>query len=367
MKRVFLYMYFSHNLGDDLFLHIISKRYPNCKFTINYYNDDNDYDSFLKNYKNIETRVTLKNRILRRLKIRDYINNIDDIAHRNDALVFLAGSYFMEQNYGEYDYIYNTRKPVIDAFKQKRKKVYIIGSNFGPYLSQSFYDDWKQVFSICDDICFRDKHSYNLFKDMDNVRVANDVVLGLDVDKYKKNEKKKIAGFSIIDVRKKIGISQYHDSYIESTIKSIRMFIKKGYKCVLMSFCESEGDLDVINDIVNSLSKEESNEVEVYEYRDNLEEAINLISLFKVFVAGRFHANILGLLLNTCTIPIIYNEKTLNVLKDLKLSDIAVSMDDLNFICDEDYIEKRLKEGNKLNKDLYKYNKQFDELDKLLK
>lgn len=367
MKRVFLYMYFAHNLGDDLFLHIIANRYPNCKFTINYYNDYNEYDSFLKNYKNIETRVTLKNRILRKLKIKDYMNNIEDIAFRNDALIFLAGSYFMEKEYGEYEYIYNSRKPVIDAFKKKGKKIYIIGSNFGPYLSQSFYDDWKLLFSKCDDICFRDQHSYNLFKDMDNVRVANDVVLGLDVSKYSKTTKEKIAGFSIIDVRKKIGISQYHDSYIDSTIKSIKMFIKKGYKCVLMSFCESEGDLEVINNITKLLSNKEKEEVEIYEYKDNLEEAINLINSFKIFVAARFHANILGLLFNVCTIPIIYNEKTLNVLENLKLKDIAVKMDDLNLIYDEEYIEKRLNEGNKLHTDFYKYNKQFDELDKLLK
>ena len=69
MKRVFLDMYLAHNLGDDLFLHIIANRYPNCKFTVNYY--DNDYDNFFKNYSNIETRVTLKNRIIRKLGIKD--------------------------------------------------------------------------------------------------------------------------------------------------------------------------------------------------------------------------------------------------------------------------------------------------------
>ena len=94
---------------------------------------------------------------------------------------------------------------------------------------------------------------------------------------------------------------------------------------------------------------------------------INLISTFEIFVAARFHANILGLLLNICTIPIIYSDKTLNVLNDLSLGDTAVCMEDLNVIYDEDYINKRLKEGNIIDRRIYESNKQFEVLDKLLK
>lgn len=363
MKRVFLDMYLQHNLGDDLFLHIIANRYPNCKFTINYCY--NGYDRFLKNYKNIETRITLKNRIIRKLKVKDYINSVEDIAERNDALIFLSGSYFMEPCCGDNEY--KRRKELIDAFRMKNKPVYILGSNFGPYSSEKFYQTWKKEFLRFEDICFREEYSYNIFKNLDNVRMANDIVLGLDVDKYRKNKKEKIVGFSIIDVNKKIDISEFYNSYIESTVKSIKTFIEKGYKCVLMSFCEIEGDLDVINKIINSLSQKEMEKVEIYEYKFNLEEAINLISSFEIFIAARFHASILGLLLNICTIPIIYSDKTLNVLKDLKLEEIAVKMKDLNCIYNEDYIERRLNQGNMLEKDFYKNNNQFEKLDKLLK
>lgn len=363
MKRVFLDMYLAHNLGDDLFLHIIANRYPNCKFTVNYY--DNDYDNFFKNYSNIETRVTLKNRIIRKLGIKDYINRLEDIAERNEALIFLGGSYFMEPVHS--DYKNDHRNKMVDTFKDKGKDVFVLGSNFGPYTSEGFYNHWKNIFKICKDVCFREEYSYNLFKDINSVRMSNDIVIGFDVEKYKKPKKEKVVGFSIIDVRKKIGISDYYDSYIESTIKSIKMFINKGYKCVLMSFCEIEGDLEIINTIVNSLSKEYRKQVSIYEYYDNLEEAINLISTFEIFVAARFHANILGLLLNICTIPIIYSDKTLNVLNDLSLGDTAVCMEDLNVIYDEDYINKRLKEGNIIDRRIYESNKQFEVLDKLLK
>lgn len=363
MKRIFLDMYLAHNLGDDLFLHIIANRYQNCKFTINYYN--NDYNSFLKKYKNIQTKVTLKNRIIRKLGIKDYINNIEDISEQHDVLVFLSGSYFMERYCGEYEF--NRRKELIDAFKKKNKPVYILGSNFGPYSSKNFYDKWQEEFLKCDDICFREEYSYNLFKTIENTRVANDVVLGLDISKYKHIGEKNIVGFSIIDVRKKIGKEHFYDSYINSTVKSIKMFINKGYECVLMSFCEIEGDLEVINDIINLLSENEKSKIKVYEYKEDLEEAISLIKSFKIFIAARFHANILGLLLNICTIPIIYSNKTTNVLNDLKLHNIAIKMEDLNLIYNEEYIELRLKEGNMLDKEFLKNNNQFDKLDKLLK
>ena len=32
----------------------------------------------------------------------------------------------------------------------------------------------EKIFKICTDICFRDKYSYNLFKDIENVRYAPD-------------------------------------------------------------------------------------------------------------------------------------------------------------------------------------------------
>lgn len=362
MTRIFLDMYLAHNLGDDLFLHIIANRYPNCKFTINYYKDD--YKNFLKNYKNIETRVTLKNRIIRKLGIKDYINDIEDIAERNDALIFLSGSYFMEPFCSNYKHDF--RNILIETFKNKNKSIFVIGSNFGPYTSSGFFNHWKDIFSICDDICFREQYSYNLFKELNNVRLSNDVVLGLDVNKYKKVCKAKIAGFSIVDVRNKIDIDEFYNSYIDASIKSIKMFIKKGYTCVLMSFCEVEGDLEVINSIINLLSEDERKKVSIYKYYDDLEEAINLISSFEVFIASRFHANILGLLLNVCTIPVIYSEKTLNVLTDLGLKNIAVNLKDLNSIYDEKYINKRLREGNVLDKTIFKNNNQFEILDKLV-
>lgn len=364
MKRVFLEMYLQHNLGDDLFLYIIAKRYPNCKFTIDYY--DHDYKKFIGKFKNIETRVTLKNRILRKLKIRDYINNIEHIVSRNDVLVFLSGSYFMEPSHGKV--VLDMRNKLIDAFKSEGKPVYILGTNFGPYKSQNFYNNYKELFKKCDDVCFRDEYSYNLFKKLKNVRKANDIVLGLDVDNYKKNkkQKQKIVGFSIIDMENKIGMSQYGEDYINSTKKSIEMFIKKGYKCILMSFCEKENDLKIINKIISLVDNAVKDKIYIYEYKYDLEEAINLISIFDVFIAARFHANILGLLLDIPTIPIIYSKKTMNVLTDLGLKDIAIEMKDLKNIYNDIYIMKRIENGNRIDKKFKKMNNQFEKLDEIL-
>lgn len=361
MKKVFLDMYLAHNLGDDLFLDIIAKRYPNCRFTINYY--DKDYNYFIKNYKNIRTRITLKNRLLRKMKIKDYIHDINNIAEYNDVLVFLSGSYFMEHSYSNKEH--DRRSLLINEFKSKGKPIYILGTNFGPYDSIDFFNKCKEIFKKCDDVCFRDNYSYNLFKEINVVRKANDVVLGLDVNKYKKNKKEKIVGFSIIDVSQKVDIQQYNDLYIKSIVKSINMFIKKGYKCVLMSFCELEGDLKAINKIIENIGNK--NNIEIYKYKDNIEEAINLISTFEIFVASRFHANILGILLNTCIIPLIYSNKTINVLNDLKLGDIAIKMEDIDLIYNEEYINKRLIQKNELDAEISKFNLQFQKLDKVLK
>jgi colanic acid/amylovoran biosynthesis protein len=59
---------------------------------------------------------------------------------------------------------------------------------------------------------------------------------------------------------------------------------------------------------------------EKYCYRGNIEEALDTIGDSQVIVGTRFHANILGFLMNKVVIPIAYSDKTTNVLSDLKFS-----------------------------------------------
>ena len=129
------------------------------------------------------------------------------------------------------------------------------------------------------------------------VRYAPDIVFQVNLDDYKSIPNKDRIGFSIIDVRHKQGLSKYYDDYIEQYSKGNRITINKGYECCLMSFCEQEGDLQAINTIKSYLSPETLKNVSVYNYKGNFKEAMNLIASFNLFIAARFHANIIALLL----------------------------------------------------------------------
>lgn len=337
MKRIFVDVYLAYNLGDDLFLDILSKKYPEAEFTVNYVGSD--YDEFIKRYKNVKRRkYTSIDKILQRLKIKDTLTNYKSIAESHDAMIFIGGSIFRDESYHEN--LYKDRMNMIEAFKRLNKPIFILGSNFGPYTRESFLEDYKKFYSECEDVCFRDTYSYNLFKDMKNVRCQPDIVFQLDLDRFKKNDKENIIGFSIIDVNHKDDLEKYEDDYINTHVKSIELLVSKGYRCCLMSFCEREGDLKCINSIVEKLSSEVKKSIEIYEYNGDLEEAFNLISKFKLFIAARFHANIIAQLIDVPILPVIYSDKTSNMLKDINLDSVMVTMEKLDMLYDEKIIEK---------------------------
>lgn len=336
MKKIFVDIYLQFNLGDDLFLDILANKFPNCEFTVNYLG--NNYDEFLTNYHNVKRRkYTLLNKIGQRLKLSDSITNYDKVAEEHDVLLFIGGSIFREEEY--HHSLYQDRMKLVQEFKSREKAVFVLGANFGPYQSEAFLNDYNEFFKLCDDVCFRDLYSYHLFNSLPQVRYAHDIVFQMDVDKYKQKSNKKRVGFSIIDVRHKHGLSKNYVNYINSTVKSIETLVRNGYECCLMSFCEQEGDVKVINEIKAKLSSETLKKIFVYEYRGNLKEAITLIASFSLFIAARFHANILAILLDVGVMPVIYSEKTTNMLRDLKMDEVLVDMKNLHLQYDEAIIK----------------------------
>lgn len=88
--KVYVDVYLAKNLGDDLFIHILSKRFPDIEFVVNYYG--NNYDEFLSNYGNVKkSKYPIKYKLLNRMKIYDYINDVNRLSRGYDALIFWGG------------------------------------------------------------------------------------------------------------------------------------------------------------------------------------------------------------------------------------------------------------------------------------
>lgn len=301
--------YLANNLGDDLFVKILAESFPDIEFTLNYYGRYSNI-TFSKNIS--FPQYPLSFRLLNRLHIYDYINDVKRISGKFDGFILLGGSIFREESY--WKRVYDQRLSIIEAFRKAGKPVFIIGANFGPVQTQDFIDQYKKLFQLCTDVCFRDSYSYNLFSKLPNVRLERDIVFQYCFPETQKKDN--LIGFSVIDPDHVPSITVKRNAYMNFISSAIKDYISKGFQCKIFSFCKMEGDEKIASEIKEMLSENESTDLEIEMYNGDMESIIRSIGECSVFVASRFHANVLGLLSEARLIPLIYSDKTDNMLKD---------------------------------------------------
>lgn len=312
VKRVFLYAYEKVNFGDDLFVRTIANRYPNVKFYL--WSTRNNFRTFsdVKNIK-VVAQNSRKFDIIKMIhsslpsKFKSYLEN------KCDAVVYIGGSIFIE---------YNSWKQILTwwEWEAQNRNLYVLGANFGPYKTEDYRNKLSSIFENMQDVCFRDMYSFNLFKDNKNVRYAPDILFNC---KMPICSKKRQIFISVIDCEKRNSgfdiICQKQDLYLELLVRYIELFSSKGYKIVLSSFCEMEGDNIAINKLCVLLSeKKEITNISVISYNGtNTNELLSAIAESKFMIASRFHATILALVSKIPVLPVIYSDKTINVLNDV--------------------------------------------------
>ena len=153
MKKIFVYAYMAQNLGDDLMVRILCDRYPNAQF---YLYSDKFYKTAFKDIKNLiiysseDKEVKFWNKALKHIK-KTTNGFMERLMEKCDATVHIGGSVFIQHN-DDYSAFLKA-----DADLRKfSKKVYLIGSNFGPYKDEQSYLDYHQLLSTYDGVSFRD-------------------------------------------------------------------------------------------------------------------------------------------------------------------------------------------------------------------
>lgn len=228
-------------MGDDLFVKILSDRYKNITFY--------SYSDY--NYKNVFKSSNLKiyggnfykmiNRIIKGITLKKY-RLADSLVKRYKFTIFIGGSMFI----------------------QNSNKVE------------------KSILEKANDVCFRDKNSYEKFKDLKNVRWAPDIVFTLDTSNISIKNNKKVV-ISIIDCSRKNNC-EYKDSYEKKIIEISEYFIRKGYEVIMMSFCKFEGDELAIESIYSKCNDDLKQKLKKYYYRGNIEEALNVMADCQIIV-----------------------------------------------------------------------------------
>ena len=318
-NRVLLLGFPEINLGDDLFFKIILDRYPNTLFVLLAFNE---YKEIFKDYDNVI--VVNKGNLLYRLNSRlsyyyekrtyyvpptlviRFLQCIFSFTHT----VFVGGSMFQESC--EKDRGLES----LSSFKKMRNilkkcNFSMIGCNFGPYTTLDYCKNTGEIFKLMDDVCMRDKVSYEKFSYLGNVRFANDIVL------HMKTEPSSSHGdyitISIIKPNDKIGLGHLENLYINKIIEFIRYYNKKRKKVVLMSFCKSLGD-EIVLDQIKKLVISENANIEYFYYNGNLDKALEIISKSQMMIGTRFHSVILSFVYNVPVIPVAYSNKTKDML-----------------------------------------------------
>ena len=316
-KNIFLVGYTANNLGDDLFIRILLERYSKTKFTIV---ADRKYEKKM-NRKNLNV---LNDKLY---KINEYINKyiihskhsyFDILASKYDATVIIGGSMYIEPT-GAF----------VNNCLYEKKPYYILGINFGPYKTNRYYFKALDFFKSAEDVCFRDKNSYELFSSLSNVRLAPDIVFSLSLPSV---EEKNELFISVMNFKNKENLARFHDNYITTIINYIKENINNFDVINLVSFCKKEGDEEGIKEILESLSSYEIGKVKSLYYKNNIDELLVAVAKSSVILATRFHSIVLGLSAGKRVIPICYNNKSQNLLVDLGFKDYIVTLNNLNIV-----------------------------------
>lgn len=313
MKKIFLRAYDKVNLGDDLFIRTIVNRYPDVKF---YFWSDKINQTNFKDLKNLcvidENSLFFEwiNRINGSLKgrIKRFNENICS------ASVYIGGSILMQ--YDNWRYFTEWLLDIAN-----RTNFFILGANFGPFSDENYRKEINTVFHKMKDVCFRDNYSKGLFLNNENVRYAPDILFDYSIPK--KTIKKKQIFISVIDCNKENKIKKYNEDYINNMVNLIKQYIFDDYKIILCSFCKYEGDLEVILDIKNRVGSL-GNKIQVLSYEGtNYNDILINLSESEFVIATRFHAIMLSLKAQKPVLPIIYSDKTKNVLNDLNFNSLT--------------------------------------------
>lgn len=317
MKKCFLYAYDRQNLGDDLFVHTITKRYPDVQFYM--WSDRRNRETFrcLPNLKVVDkdSRFVKFLHWLRPSLVPGYRNWLEN---RCEAVVYIGGSIFIE---------YDIWEQILTwwEYEAENRPFYVLGANFGPYHTEAYRQKLSKILAKMKDVCFRDKYSYDLFCENDTVRCAPDILFSYPMPKVPVKDKQIFV--SVIDCAIKEGLSDCDQSYVDNMASMLRGYLEDGCTLVLGSFCKEEGDEQGIEKILSAMGGKDDPRIRVLAYNGtNAEEMTRAIAQSERVIATRFHATILAMVAGRPVLPLIYSDKTLHVLEDLGFNGAVVDI-----------------------------------------
>lgn len=312
--KIFLQAYLNNNVGDDMMIDFICKRYPQHDFFVMNINCLKQIACQNENLHIINSIIPTKKQIFLRLfnKGLSYfgIPKIQLILYfrknKYDVNFELGGSIFKQVTFKSWMNKIRDANVIIDHCNYN----IISGCNFGPYYTNDFLSEHKKLFKKYNSISFRDAYSYNLFPNYSNTSLYSDIVFCTYFPPKKKC--KNLIGISVTNLNNS-EFKKYADYYIKGMIEIINILTKDN-DIVLLSFCKNEGDTEACQIIKNKCQRKDA--ISIYEHND-VSKTKDLIGNIRAMICTRFHANILAIKQKIPFVPVIYSNKTQCMLDDL--------------------------------------------------
>jgi colanic acid/amylovoran biosynthesis protein len=133
---------------------------------------------------------------------------------------------------------------------------------------------------------------------------------------------------------------EYASVYKNVLTDTIKELLLKGYNITILGMCERENDLVIAQEIVNELYDAR---IKVLSYpSDCINTIVSEIARSEYLISTRFHSFVLGVIFGCKVLPISYNYKIANTIKDIGFTGEYIELSDLESLSGKDMLSKLL-------------------------
>ncbi|ETI69196.1 polysaccharide pyruvyl transferase family protein [Neobacillus vireti] len=337
-------IYLDNNLGDNIMgetlIKFLHQKGVKCFVTAT---DDYTYSNFIKKFPSVQIVPDISTETIKR--------------HKIDFYVRIGGSIFPHNNMKEGIFRYIKLYQYL-LLKKSGVKIFILGCNVGPFKSKVGIKATKQIFKIADLITCRDKESFNYIRkyNMKASFLYPDIVFSREDLEIPQN-KEDVLGMSTY-TGYVAALKKYNHSYCELMIDIANRYLEEKPHGKIKLFAFDTGynsDYPTTHTIYNGIR--EKDKVQIIGFNGDIMSFMSEFNRCNVMIGTRFHAIILAVLCKIPVLPIIYSNKTDNLLRDLEYDGPKVQMAECKNI-DREYIVSSILEKNTL---LYNYQSELRE------
>ena len=363
-NKVFLFACIEKNIGDDIFVKLVCDRYPETTFVIT---EKARYGS-LSRIDNLEFSADLQKWL--------WTCGIGPRSACKSVVGHLLGRYYrlrMPRCRCAIHIVGNTFKNrAYEGWFQSRwvreqirlvKEYFLVSTNFGPYTDPRWRDDFARIFPRMKDVCFRDKRSFELFKELPSVRYAPDAVLSLGRQEHFENRNTVV--ISVIDcamTERGADLNESAQTYEVLMAACAERYACQGKKVVLLN-ANAQQDGPAAERILKRCKNQEN--IRICSYEGDLETVFTLYASAQKVIGTRLHTIILAWLFDVPVVPIVYDIKVKSILQAYDFPEPQYDICDLGSVraekIEQDLSRYKYKVPDSLIRQAGEQFKRFDE------